>query len=412
MSTRWCRRVQQLARRAARLARDRGAVRPVAPHGGDTGQGSRRPEADVALAINSFANFAVNKAKQFVPCSYDGYVIGDGILFYLDRERAAVRRARADGELDPVPRRDRWLKVELIRDDRSPSHPRGKAVVASTTATRSRARTRPRFSRSSTAADAGREVLQHGRDQHQGSQGARAATRHGGSTGTGDLGSVRAGDEIRDAILEAGKEFGLVPVGSRAYASNTLESGWIPSPLPAVYTGEKMKKYREWLPAAATRAPARSAAASSSDNIEDYYLTPYELGYGPFVKFDHDFIGREALEKKAKKPAAQEGDVRVERRGHRQGSSPRCSCRAANPTSSSICRLPTTPPPRTTGDDGRQDGRLLDVRRLQLQRAQRAVARRGGPNINVGDVLTLLWGEEGGGTSKPRSSATSSSMFA
>ncbi len=38
-------------------------------------------------------------------------------------------------------------------------------------------------------------------------------------------------------------------VGSRAYASNTLESGWIPSPLPAVYTGERMKKYREWLPA-------------------------------------------------------------------------------------------------------------------------------------------------------------------
>src|SRR5258708_14456124 len=37
-----------------------------------------------------------------------------------------------------------------------------------------------------------------------------------------------------------------------------------------------------------------------SKNIEDYYMTPYELGYGPFVKFDHDFIGREALEKKAK----------------------------------------------------------------------------------------------------------------
>ena len=35
------------------------------------------------LAINTFANFTPNKAKQFVPCSYDGYVIGDGILFYL-----------------------------------------------------------------------------------------------------------------------------------------------------------------------------------------------------------------------------------------------------------------------------------------------------------------------------------------
>ena len=36
-----------------------------------------------------------------------------------------------------------------------------------------------------------------------------------------------------------------------------------------------------------------------SDKIEDYYLTPYELGYGAFIKFDHDFIGSEALEEMA-----------------------------------------------------------------------------------------------------------------
>ena len=36
-----------------------------------------------------------------------------------------------------------------------------------------------------------------------------------------------------------------------------------------------------------------------SDNIEDYYLTPWDLGYGAYVKFDHDFIGREALEQMA-----------------------------------------------------------------------------------------------------------------
>jgi glycine cleavage system aminomethyltransferase T len=34
-----------------------------------------------------------------------------------------------------------------------------------------------------------------------------------------------------------------------------------------------------------------------SNDISDYYLTPYDLGYGPFVKFDHDFIGRAPLEK-------------------------------------------------------------------------------------------------------------------
>ena len=35
-----------------------------------------------------------------VPTSHDGYVIGDGILFYLDENELPVRRSRAYGELD------------------------------------------------------------------------------------------------------------------------------------------------------------------------------------------------------------------------------------------------------------------------------------------------------------------------
>ena len=32
------------------------------------------------LGVNSFKNFKVNQAKQFVACNPDGYVIGDAIL--------------------------------------------------------------------------------------------------------------------------------------------------------------------------------------------------------------------------------------------------------------------------------------------------------------------------------------------
>jgi syringate O-demethylase len=91
-------------------------------------------------------------------------------------------------------------------------------------------------------------------------------------------------------------------VGGRCYSSNTLESGWIPSPLPAVYTGEKMRPYREWLTVNHYEAKASIGGSFVSDDIEDYYLTPWDLGYGPFVKFDHDFIGREALEAKTNGP--------------------------------------------------------------------------------------------------------------
>ena len=47
----------------------------------------------------------------------------------------------------------------------------------------------------------------------------------------------------------------------------------------------------------AARQPGVSAAASTSPDIEDYYFTPWELGYGNVIKYDHDFVGREALER-------------------------------------------------------------------------------------------------------------------
>src|SRR6267378_3292614 len=81
------------------------------------------------LTINSFANFAPNKAKQMVPCSYDGHVIGDGILFYLDgNELLFVGRAPTVNWMQ-FHAETGGYRVDIVRDDRSPSHPRGKAVV-------------------------------------------------------------------------------------------------------------------------------------------------------------------------------------------------------------------------------------------------------------------------------------------
>ena len=62
------------------------------------------------LGVNSFETFAVDKAKQFVACNHDGYVIGDAILFYLDDELLQPRRASVGAQLGPVPRRDRRLR--------------------------------------------------------------------------------------------------------------------------------------------------------------------------------------------------------------------------------------------------------------------------------------------------------------
>src|SRR5262249_52520601 len=85
--------------------------------------------------------------------------------------------------------------------------------------------------------------------------------------------------------------------------TNTLESGWIPDPLAAIYSGDSLRPYREWLPAASVEAQNAIAGSFVSGDVADYYQTPWELGYGSFIKYDHDFIGRPALERV--EPAAQ-----------------------------------------------------------------------------------------------------------
>ncbi|WP_221583364.1 aminomethyl transferase family protein [Microbacterium sp. G2-8] len=263
-------------------------------------------------AINSVANFAVNKAKQYVPTTASGHVIGDGILFReAEDEYVYVGRAPASNWLMFHGETGGYSNLDIEVDRRSPSRPYGHPV------TRKYYRfqiqgpkaweviekvnggplEQLKFFNMSTMTIAGKQVR---------------TLRHGmaGAPGLEIWGPYEDHDLIRDTIVEAGAEFGLVPVGSRAYPSNTLESGWIPSPLPAIYTGAEEAAYRQWLGADSYEATGTLAGSFVGDSIEDYYKTPWELGYGPFVKFDHDFIGRDALEKVD--PATQRRKVTLE----------------------------------------------------------------------------------------------------
>ncbi len=250
------------------------------------------------LAINSFEGFTPEKAKQFVPVSYDGHVIGDGILFHLSPNKYVFVGRAPSANWIMFHAETGGFDVQIIKDDRSPSRPMGKPVV----------RQYYRYQIQGPNAKAIIEELNGGpmpdikffNMGYINIAGRQVrALRHGmaGAPGLEIWGPYGEGDDVKNAIVEVGKNHGLHQVGSRAYATNTLESGWIPSPLPAVYTGEKMKAFREWLPAASYEATGALGGSYVSQNIEDYYVSPYDIGYGPFVKFDHDFIGREALEK-------------------------------------------------------------------------------------------------------------------
>jgi len=352
------------------------------------------------LGINSFKGFAVDKAKQFVPCSPDGYVIGDVILFYLAENsfnlvgRAPVlnwvRFHAETGGYDVKAELDQ--RTALRSDGRRKVYrfqvqgPNAMKVMEKVTG-----QPAPdlKFFNMTSTTIAGRTVR---------------LLRHGmaGQPGVELFGPWDDGEAVREAIVKAGEEFGLRSVGARAYSSNTLESGWVPSPLPAVYSGEGMKAYRQWLPANGYEGTCSLGGSFDSPNIEDYYLTPWDLGYGPFVKFDHEFIGSEALQAMAAAPAPrkkvtlalEDNDV-LDAIATQFGKTGRAkfiefpsAVYSMHPFDKVTVGGKTVGVSTWVGYSS-NEGKMLTLAVLDAQYAE------------PGTEVTFVWGEEGGGSSKP-----------
>lgn len=247
------------------------------------------------LAVNSFENFKPGMAKQFVTTTPEGYYLGDCVLFYLEENlfNLVGRPTALDwveyhvqtGKWDVTTERD---PQSMDRGGRPPVDYRYEVQGPLAGALMEKVTGKPlpdiKFFGMTDFTIAGHRVR---------------ALRHGmaGAIGFEMFGPWAEGAAVRDAILKAGEDFGLLQVGSIAYSTANLESGWVPGPLPAIFSGDSLKAYREWLPA---KAAGSLAGSYTSQNIEDFYVTPFDLGYDRIVKFDHDFCGSDALQERVK----------------------------------------------------------------------------------------------------------------
>jgi vanillate/3-O-methylgallate O-demethylase len=351
------------------------------------------------LGVNSFKNFKVNQAKQFIACNYNGYVIGDAILFYLDEDSFnLVGRPPAHNWVQ-YNLETRGYKASAERDERSAVNQgrrktfRYQIQGPNALKVMEKVMVKPapdiRFFNMDVVSIAGREVR---------------ALRHGmvGQPGWELFGPWEYGEEVRNSIVEAGREFGIRQVGSRAYPTTCLESGWIPSPLPAIYVEEEMKGYRQWLSTKSYEAMASLGGSFYSDKITDYYVTPYDLGYGPFVKFDHDFVGRKAVEQmvnnqKRKKVTLVWNGEDVERVF---GSLYKDGGEIAKYIDLPLANYSTLP-----YDKVLKNGKIVGVSTYTgytyNERAMISLAVVENDHCDVGTEVTVVWGEEGCGSSKP-----------
>jgi len=253
-----------------------------------------------SISPNTFATFRVGVAKQLIAVNKDGYLIGDGILFYNSAEREGLVLIGHHILID-------WVRFNLEKAQAA-----GKDVhhrLEANSAMRTDAE--PTFYRYELQGPEADKVMLklwdsipdvkffHIADVEIAGKKVKAL-RHGmaGQPGFEFYGPYADGLSVIAALQEAGAEYDIKMVGAKAYSSSPQESGWVPTPFPAIWDDD-FAEYREWLPAARAGSLAGSLF---SDDIHDYYLTPFDIGLGKSVKFDHDFHGREALEKIAADP--------------------------------------------------------------------------------------------------------------
>jgi vanillate/3-O-methylgallate O-demethylase len=237
------------------------------------------------ISVNSFAKFDIGQSKHAIHCDENGKVIHEGILSRLSEDELMLFGRGcfwADyklrhGSYNCTSKADDWFNLQV-------SGPNAIHVVEKASGQSLRD---VKFMHSGKIRIAGCELL---------------ALRQGmaGEIGFELQGPMTRHKDVYDAIMEAGKDFGIRKLGGRTVFINHLEACFptiITDYCPAIF-GDGMKEYRNEFQTAMPGFAATFNIAGSfeADDIAAWYRSPIELGWRKNIKLDHAFIGREALE--------------------------------------------------------------------------------------------------------------------
>lgn len=349
------------------------------------------------LGVNSFKTFQVGAAKQFLACSPEGFVIGDAILYYLAPETLLLLgnpsttdwvqfNAEHGGyavtiELDPM-----WAMNKARKRNFYRYQVEGPNALKLLETLHGSALPEIKFFRSDTLNIAGCTV-----------RGMRHSM--GGVPGLELSGPWDDRNKVKAALVEAGRDFGLRQIGSLAYFSTVIESGWWAVPVSAVYTSPGMRDYREWLTTNSAAARMSLGGSFYSPRIEDYYATPWDIGHGHLIKFDHDFIGRAALEALAEQPHRR----KVTLMWHPEDVLNIYRTLLQDGTMASYVNLPVSATARLHYDKVMDtEGKFIGLAHYPgytvNERAMMSLGSIDDAYSTPGTEVVLVWGEEGGGS--------------
>ena len=132
-------------------------------------------------------------------------------------------------------------------------------------------------------------------------------------------GPIEDGPEIYDAVFRAGKDLGIQRLGWRTYLVNHVEGGF-PQMTWTVHSAADLDPgYRAMVAASGFNPPLNvSGSVDPRRRARPPAHARSRCGWERAVKFDHDFIGRAALEEEVANPRRTDRDAALEPRGRRR----------------------------------------------------------------------------------------------
>ena len=243
------------------------------------------------ISVNSLAKFDMGQAKHVIQCNEDGKVIAEGILMRLGEEKFVVQSTPAfytgyklhTGTYKAKAWQEDWFKYQI-------QGPNALYVVEKASGESIRDIDFMRFRKTHIK---GREII---------------VLRQGmaGEIGYELQGPGEYAQEIYDVILEAGKEYGIKRLGRRTVMINHLEACYPTASWHylGAAVGKGLPGYGEYVAKNfnISWVSTKIGGSFQGNEISDYFRSPVEMGWMKNIKFDHNFIGRKALEGEVANP--------------------------------------------------------------------------------------------------------------
>jgi glycine cleavage system aminomethyltransferase T len=237
--------------------------------------------------VNSFENFPIGGGKHAILCNDEGLVMVDGVLLRLAEDEFItywldpyIGYALQKGDYDAVGE-DLTGQVFLFQIT-------GPNSLATAEKATGEDLSDIRFMRHRETTIAGHPV----RIVRMGMSGTLAYEVHG---------AAEDGPDVYAAIEAAGADFGLRKLGVHSYMMNHTEAGFPQAYYHFPYPWFEDEGFAGYL-AQGGGGLSQAFVGSMGPDRALRFRTPFELGWGKMVKFDHDFVGREALEREAANP--------------------------------------------------------------------------------------------------------------